>query len=289
MSDHKGGLRDTAGGQSGIARLTVGLALIAAGVMALAGCAATPGPAAPSGDVEELLAQVRIVPSRPDPGGYDRSCRRGHACVFGPAWTDDHHGAGGHDGCDTRNNVLAAQLRDVAHRPGSSCVVIRGTLDDPYTGDTINWTKTHASAVQVDHVYPLALAWDMGAVGWPAQRRVDFANDQRRNLLAVDARANESKGDQGPATWLPINRTFRCSYVARFLEVAIAYELPITRSDAVSVRHTARGCRDSAGGTALGDDLASAGTVAVRPLADLVASDREVRTEIRTDHHGRRR
>ena len=133
-------------------RLVTGLGLVVASVSAVAGCAETPGSAAPTGSVAQLLARVRVVPSRPDPAGYDRSCRAGHRCVFGPAWTDAHNGAGGRDGCDTRNNVLAAQLRDVVRRPGSRCVVIRGTLDDPYTGRTISWSKARASAVQIDHI-----------------------------------------------------------------------------------------------------------------------------------------
>jgi hypothetical protein len=197
----------------------------------------TAGPAA------QRLEAVRTVPSRPDVPGYERDCGSGAACVFGPSWTDDHAGVDGHDGCDTRNNVLQRQLRDIAFRPGTrDCVVVAGTLDDPYTGRLLTFAKRDASAVQIDHLYPLALAWDMGASRWSAQRRVDFANDVARNLLAVDGRANASKGDRPPGEWMPINAAYRCDYVERFLDVALAYDLPVTPADVESMRFTLSTC-----------------------------------------------
>ena len=64
----------------------------------------------------------------------------------------------------TRNDVLAAQLTAVQYRGRSRCVVIAGTLlADPYTGRWIEFRKATATRVQIDHLYPLARAWDMGA------------------------------------------------------------------------------------------------------------------------------
>jgi hypothetical protein len=42
---------------------------------------------------------------------------------------------------------------------------------------------------------------------------------------------NESKGDSGPASWLPPNKPIRCSYAVRFAQVSIKYALPVTTSD----------------------------------------------------------
>src|SRR5690606_27780192 len=61
--------------------------------------------------VVALLGRVTVVPERVRAPGYERGCGPGERCVFGPAWSDDHAGSGGHDGCDTRNNVLARDLR----------------------------------------------------------------------------------------------------------------------------------------------------------------------------------
>ena len=171
------------------------------------------------------LRAVRVIAARPDVPGYRRD-------QFGQTWTDDHAGRGGHNGCDTRNDILAAQLTAVQYRGHSRCIVIAGTLlTDPYTGRRIEFRKAAATKVQIDHLYPLARAWDMGAARRTLQRRVDFANDEAANLLAVDGAANASKNDAGPGEWMPINRSYRCTYVLRYLQVARKYTLPITAAD----------------------------------------------------------
>ncbi|MFF0345321.1 HNH endonuclease family protein [Kribbella sp. NPDC004875] len=182
------------------------------------------------------LRDLRVIATRPDTPGYKRD-------QFGQTWTDDHAGRGGHNGCDTRNDVLAAQLTAVEYRGRSRCVVIAGVLlVDPYTGRRIEFRKAAASRVQIDHVYPLARAWDMGAARWPLQRRVDFANDQAANLLAVDGPANASKNDDGPGEWLPLNRGYRCTYVLRYLLVARKYKLPITAADRGAAQAIIQSC-----------------------------------------------
>jgi hypothetical protein len=182
------------------------------------------------------LRQVRVIAARPEAPGYTRA-------QFGPTWTDDHAGRGGHNGCDTRNDVLAAQLTALQYRGRSRCVVIAGILPaDPYTGRRIEFRKAAAARVQIDHLYPLARAWDMGAAQWQLQRRVDFANDEAVNLLAVDGPANASKNDDGPGEWLPINRSYRCTYVLRYLQVARKYALPITAADRNAAQAITRSC-----------------------------------------------
>jgi hypothetical protein len=175
--------------------------------------------------IDAELRGARVIVSRPKVGGYKRD-------KFGQSWTDNHNGPGGHNGCDTRNDVLAAQLTATHNRTAKSCVVVEGTLTtEPYTGRRVEFRKATATKVQIDHIYPLARAWDMGAARWPAQRRVDFANDQAANLLAVDGPANASKNDSGPGEWMPLNRAYRCVYVLRYLQVARKYALPITAAD----------------------------------------------------------
>ncbi|MGW7682829.1 HNH endonuclease family protein [Kribbella sp. NPDC054772] len=198
---------------------------------------ATTQPAAGTAKVISAeLRQIRVIAERPDVPGYKRD-------QFGQTWSDNHAGQGGHNGCDTRNDVLAAQLTAVQYRGRSKCVVIAGVLVvDPYTGRRIEFRKAAATKVQIDHVYPLARAWDMGAARWPLQRRVDFANDQASNLLAVDGPANASKNDDGPGEWLPINRGYRCTYVLRYLQVARKYQLPITAADRGAAQAITQSC-----------------------------------------------
>ncbi len=81
------------------------------------------------------------------------------ACVFGPAWSDDQDAPGGHDGCDTRNNVLAQDLSDVVFKPGTrDCLVLSGAMTDPYSGDRIEFERSQAKSVQIDHVLSAALS-----------------------------------------------------------------------------------------------------------------------------------
>jgi hypothetical protein len=156
--------------------------------------------------------------------GYERA-------RYGENWADT---AGdvpyAHNGCRTRDDLLARDGRDVRYRQGSTCEVVAMELTDPYTGRTIDWSKKKADEVQVDHVIPLAYAWRMGSSGWRMAKRVDFANDPL-NLLPVDGDANEQKDAAGPARWLPPQRVMRCAYVTRFAQVAVKYGVPVTRQD----------------------------------------------------------
>lgn len=156
--------------------------------------------------------------------GYDRD-------EFGSAWTDTADGVAlARNGCDTRNDLLARDGEEVRFRSGSDCVVIAMTLNDPYTGETLHFTKEDASAVQIDHVVPLSYSWQLGASRWPEEKREQLANDPL-NLIPVDGPTNSSKGDSGPASWLPPNKAIRCAYAVRFAQVAVKYEMPVTTAD----------------------------------------------------------
>lgn len=169
---------------------------------------------------------LRTVPARASVPGYDRSCGAGHACVFGPAWSDDVDVAGGHDGCDTRNQILHASMSAVTTKAGThGCVVLTGTLKDPYSGTVVTFTKADAGQVAIDHVYPLAAAWDFGASSWTVQQRRNFANDPR-NLLATTRAINSAKSDKTPQSWAPSSPEGRCLYASRYTAVATAYGLP---------------------------------------------------------------
>jgi len=202
-----------------------------------------PGPP-PASTVDSIraLEGLIVVAERPDIPGYQRGCAAGEACSFGPAWTDDSTAPDSHDGCGTRDDVLREQLADVVFRAGSGCVVVGSTLHDPYTGAIIPFSKTDAADVQIDHVYPLARAYDMGAAGWSQERRTAFANDTRLELLAVDGRANRAKGDSGPAEWLPPDPAETCGYLRRYIGVAAAYGLAITADEHDAMARILPGC-----------------------------------------------
>jgi hypothetical protein len=224
------------------------LALGAAAVFVLAALAhrhdGQPSPRAGRDTSAAALRQLdalHVLPARPHRAGYQRGCGRGQACSFGPAWTDDTTAPGGHNGCDTRNDILRVQLTQVSYRAGSRCVVTAGTLHDPYTGRAIAFSKAHAATVQIDHLVPLALAWDLGAYAWPLVQREAYANDERVVLLAVSGPANEAKSDGGPADWMPADRAYWPTYAARFTAALAAYHLPVTRADKSALTDALKG------------------------------------------------
>ncbi|MFI6843232.1 HNH endonuclease family protein [Kitasatospora sp. NBC_00085] len=171
----------------------------------------------------DIIAGVATAAAGPK-DGYDRN-------EFGPAWTDNVDGVpGGHNDCDTRNDLLARDGRAVERKDGSNCVVTAMTIDDPYTGKTVRWTKQQATKIQIDHVMPLSYDWQMGAATWDKAKRVQIANDPL-NLIPADGSQNASKGDSGPAAWLPADPTIRCAYAVRFAQVSRKYQLPVTVAD----------------------------------------------------------
>jgi len=143
---------------------------------------------------------------------------------FGQAWFDTDR-----NGCDTRNDILR---RDLSSRQmQNACKVLAGTLaPDPYTGTSIRFVYGGASEVDIDHLVALSDAWQKGAAMWPAGKRLALANDPL-NLLAVDAATNRSKGDGDAATWLPPNKAYRCTYVAKQVAVKGKYGLWVTSAE----------------------------------------------------------
>lgn len=156
--------------------------------------------------------------------GWDRTSDFGRS-QFGQAWSDDVNVEFGRNGCNTRDDILRRDLKDLVIRP-FTCFAQSGTLVDPYTGSVIAFVRgpQTSKSVEIDHVIALADAWYKGARAWDPQRRLDFANDPR-NLLAVSPDANFSKAFRDAASWLPPNEAFRCDFVARQIEVKSVYGL----------------------------------------------------------------
>ncbi len=178
----------------------------------------TTTPADPSSTVPPSEAQAELdkllVKGRAPKTGYARE-------QFGNGWGRTY-------GCDTRNIILYRDLENVLLE--GECKVISGTLNDPYTGTIIEFTKDDSDAVQIDHVIALSNAWQTGAQQLTIELRKQFANDPIE-LLAVDGAANQAKSDGDAATWLPKNKLFRCEYIARQIAVKKKYTLWVTEAE----------------------------------------------------------
>ena len=178
--------------------------------------------------------QTLEIKGRAPKTGYNRD-------EFGQRWADTDR-----NGCDTRNDVLRRDLTNVVAKPGTrDCVVSSGTLLDPYTGTVIEFSRGQdtSTEVQIDHVVALSDAWQKGAQQLDAPTRTFFANDPL-NLLAVQGRVNQRKGDGDAATWLPANKQFRCQYVARQVAVKARYELWVTQAEHDAIHRILQLCPD---------------------------------------------
>ncbi len=153
-----------------------------------------------------------------------RAPKTGYARTqFGNGWTKQGL-------CDTRNSILKRDMADAV--VDESCHVQSGTLNDPYTGQMMQFTRGAQTSqlIQIDHVVALSDAWQKGAQQLSEAERVALANDPL-NLLAVEGKANQSKSNGDAATWLPPNKPFRCQYVARQIAVKKKYRLWVTEAE----------------------------------------------------------
>ncbi|WIB16653.1 HNH endonuclease family protein [Curtobacterium sp. MCPF17_050] len=162
--------------------------------------------------------------------GYDREAD------FGTAWLDVDH-----NGCDTRNDVLARDLTDIVRQ--GPCKVMSGKLVSPYTGGEVAFVRgnTTSTLVQIDHVVALENAWRTGAQRLTQDEREALANDPE-NLFAVDGHSNAQKRSSDAATWLPAAKGFRCAYVEHQIAVKAEYRLWVVPAERDAMERVLSSC-----------------------------------------------
>ena len=139
--------------------------------------------------------------------------------------------------CNTREDILKRDGSNVV--TNSACTATSGSWYSPYDGAT--WTA--ASDLDIDHLVPLAEAWDSGASAWTTAQRQAFANDVTRpQLLAVTDNVNQSKGDQDPATWMPSLTSYRCTYVRAWVQVKYYYDLSVDSAEKTALTNYLANC-----------------------------------------------
>ncbi|MEV4093775.1 HNH endonuclease family protein [Streptosporangium saharense] len=185
---------------------------------------AAPSAHAPAPLLREAIATLPVVAE--DRTGYKRSSFR--------HWIDTDH-----DGCSTRDEVL---IEEAATAPeiGPGCALTGGRWYS-YYDDTI---VSEARALDVDHLVPLAEAWDSGASTWTTARRQDYANylGDSVHLVAVTARTNRQKADKDPAAWLPPYQPARCRYVTEWTAVKVRWALSIDTAERDALAALAADC-----------------------------------------------
>ncbi|MGW8745963.1 HNH endonuclease family protein [Streptomyces sp. NPDC055794] len=208
---------------------TVLRGLSAAVLAALPLTAPVPAQAAETLSLTEAVAALPVAAE--SRAGYDRDAFR--------HWNS---GADPSDGCNTRAEVL---IEEAVEPPtvGPKCRLTGGRWWSYY--DQV-WV-TSASGLDIDHMGPLAEAWDSGASTWSAAQREAYANDlgADASLVAVTARSNRSKSDQDPATWLPPAAEVHCRYVAEWVGTKLRWALSADEAEAEALREVAADCPET--------------------------------------------
>ncbi|OFL68511.1 HNH endonuclease family protein [Brevibacterium sp. HMSC063G07] len=188
------------------------------------------GPTSPG--AQQSLAALKKLPVK----GKAPATGYGRVEKFGKAWTDTDF-----NGCRTRDDILTRDLVNIT-RDGR-CKVTSGTLVDAYTGKRIDFKRgqTTSQKVQIDHIVALHNAWITGAQQISQEQRVEFANDPL-NLIAVDGATNSAKGNKDAASWLPPNKSYRCTYVGLQIRVKEKYSLWVTEPERAAMERVLNKC-----------------------------------------------
>lgn len=204
-------------------RRTAGLCTVI-GIVTAAMTALVPTADAATVSTHTLLGQLVVASEHTS--GYDRS-------LF-PLWIDADH-----DGCDTRYEVLIAEAT-TSPQVGSGCTLTGGRWFSRYDGVR----TTDPSTFDIDHLVPLAEAWQSGAWRWNTDTRTRYANDlgYGPDLVAVTAHSNRSKGDQEPQSWLPPRTSFDCTYLAWWVAVKWRWHLQIDSTEKTFLTNHLRAC-----------------------------------------------
>jgi hypothetical protein len=188
-------------------------------------------PGAPAGGSDLSLAEaIAKIPAGDEArDGYKRDSFK--------HWIDEDG-----DSCSTRNEVL---LAEAVKKPdqGARCALTGGEWLSYYDEVTV----TAAGKLDIDHMVPLAEAWDSGASAWDADRRMRYANDlgAERSLVAVTAKTNRSKADKDPSEWLPPAASAQCTYGADWVATKLRWKLTADDKERTALQDLAKDCADT--------------------------------------------
>ncbi|MEU3136420.1 HNH endonuclease family protein [Streptomyces sp. NPDC006854] len=152
-------------------------------------------------------------------------------------WVDEDQ-----DSCTTRAEVLLAEAV-TAPEQGARCTLSGGSWLSYYDEAEV----TDARKLDIDHLVPLAEAWDSGAHDWTPERREAYANDldAERSLVAVTARTNRSKADKDPAAWMPPAQSATCTYLVDWTATKLRWDLSADETEQAALLDLAEPCADS--------------------------------------------
>ncbi|MBQ0867353.1 HNH endonuclease [Streptomyces sp. RK75] len=143
------------------------------------------------------------------------------------------------DRCNTRQEVLIEEATE-APKIGPGCSLTGGEWFSYYDGKTTD----NPRGLDIDHMVPLAEAWDSGASAWDAKKRERYANDldAPRSLVAVTARENRQKADKDPAEWWVPVKDASCLYLSDWVATKTRWKLAVDQAEKNALRDRAAEC-----------------------------------------------
>ena len=200
------------------------LAALAGGLLATFAWAAPAQAATYSAPLRTAVASLPVA----------TEIRTGYNRDLFPHWIDADS-----DGCNTRYEVLIAEAT-TKPTVGSGCTLTGGRWYSYYN----NTYYTLPADLDIDHMVPLAEAWDSGARTWTTAKRQAYANDltESRALVAVKDSVNQSKGDKDPAEWMPTYSAVTCRYVQEWVAVKKRWGLSVDSAEKAALTSRAAGC-----------------------------------------------
>ena len=194
----------------------------------------TPAPATatstpvPTREAPTTTLLITVAPIQADIPKYERKDWR-HC--------EDHDG----DCQDARQEALIAEsLVDVTFETDRQCRVESGRWYGAFTGAYFE----DPGNVDVDHMVPLKNAHNSGGWAWSPAMKEEYANNlgDDDHLIAVQDRANQSKGARGPDEWMPPDKTYWCEYAQDWTEIKARWDLTMTDPEAEAVVEMLQRC-----------------------------------------------
>jgi hypothetical protein len=168
-----------------------------------------------------ILSLIVIFP--PNSFSFEKYNRKDY-----PHWVDSDR-----DGQNTREEVLEEESL-IAVTKDERGKIIEGLWVCPYTGRIFHVPFD----LDVDHVVPLGETHKSGGYKWTRAKKRAYANylGFPDHLIAVDKKANRSKGKKDPSEWMPPNRAFWIQYLNDWKAIKAHWGLEIDEREDRAIR-----------------------------------------------------
>lgn len=196
----------------------------------------------PSGTLPEAFPEVTFPEASirdEEAEAEDRERRRSVIGLFEQLRVEAEH-RGGYD----RDKVFAGWLYSGGLSTRDRVLTEERTADGTWFSAYDAVTVVSAAELDIDHLVPLAEAWESGGHAWSAETWIRFANDREdpRSLIAVSASANRSKGARDPSDWWPPLASYRCQYAADWVAVKSRWHLSVDSAEHESLSDQLERC-----------------------------------------------